>query len=484
MVAGSLEVLSASGEGSVLYPSGRVAATVCRGDDGCFHTFSSDAARARVLATFDADGVGSVNRPGDGRPWLVVTRRGWSLSNEAGGLERGGAWPRANADRDPIVLQPSPELEVTFLDRQRIAARLRLPGVDRTFECGEASRRCGEGSHLDKVLRVAPGGKLELDTAAIRKRAAAVGSVYVAPGPHRRATARPGLGNLRAMLAAVGAASPVRPLVAELDGAQQRLRRVAAARRAGLASAPAGGSTGSGSGSAAGGSGDSSGASQLDDFGAPPLTASQRQLSARLQRATASARPAAAAAAAEGGSAAGGADAGYVCRRQRLPLLTVAQLHARVAGAGAPKGVLFAVALLSDYDPICARLEKKHLEAAAFELAAEAAGEGGSSGKDAVGGGGGGSECIRLIKVSGAESPALQRRFGFRAVPFFLFFYEGRLVDATNDVRSAVAARERCAAALAAGRRGNALPEGVRLGGLGDRVLEGITPHMSLLRRG
>jgi len=74
----------------------------------------------------------------------------------------------------------SPHLSIEFVDRQHITAMLKFADVDRVFACGDFSRRQGEGSYLDKVVRTLPGGKLELDIALIRRRIAAVGSCYVA----------------------------------------------------------------------------------------------------------------------------------------------------------------------------------------------------------------------------------------------------------------------------------------------------------------
>ena len=43
---------------------------------------------------------------------------------------------------------------------------------------------------------------------------------------------------------------------------------------------------------------------------------------------------------------------------------------------------------------------------------------------------------MRLLKLDASESRVLQRRLGFRTAPMFLFYYQGALVDAGNDVRS------------------------------------------------
>lgn len=41
-----------------------------------------------------------------------------------------------------------------------------------------------------------------------------------------------------------------------------------------------------------------------------------------------------------------------------------------------------------------------------------------------------------MLKLDGSESRVLQKRLGFRTAPMFLFYYQGALVDAGNDVRS------------------------------------------------
>jgi hypothetical protein len=50
-------------------------------------------------------------------------------------------------------------------------------------------------------------------------------------------------------------------------------------------------------------------------------------------------------------------------RRRRLPLITAAEFEAHVASAAcAPPGMLHVVAVLADWNPLCARLERGHLE--------------------------------------------------------------------------------------------------------------------------
>jgi thioredoxin-like negative regulator of GroEL len=65
---------------------------------------------------------------------------------------------------------------------------------------------------------------------------------------------------------------------------------------------------------------------------------------------------------------------------------------------------------------------------------------------------------VSLSKLDASEAGALLRRLGVRTVPMVLFMYEGRLVDAGNDICSRAELVDRALAALAAGRRGDGRP--------------------------
>ncbi|KIZ01656.1 flagellar associated protein [Monoraphidium neglectum] len=434
MATDRLDLLNAEGEGTIYYPSGRIALTVCKSPDGFFHTFTADSQRFQVLANFDSDGIGGANHP-DGRPWLVVTRDGWSLSSPEGRKLQGGKWPRPAGAREAISLQLAPHLSVDFVDRQNIRAHLKLQGIERTFQCGEFSRRQGQGSYLDKVVRTLPGGKLELDMGPIRRRIEEVGSVYVSRGPHHLVTAQPGLGNLKSMLASVRAGSPITAMVAQLDATQGRIRRINTKPISAYGGAHAAKHR----------------AEPLADFGSPPLSKGQLRLADGMKRAQ-SARPS------------------FDLRRRKLPLISVTDLDEHVAGPGAPKDTLFCACVLADWNPVCARLDNQHLQAAWYELSEAAAAD---------------ANCpaarVRLVRVDGSESRVLQARHGFRTAPMFLFYYQGSLVDAGNDVRSKEEMIERALAALALGRRGEVLPQGFSFQGSDNRVLDKINRDMSLL---
>lgn len=96
-----LDILSSDGDGTILYPSGRTAVTVCKSASGFFHTFIADSDVFQVLCCFDTDGVGSVNYAQGGNPWLVTTKAGWMLCSKEGRIEQRGSWPRTA--NEPIM---------------------------------------------------------------------------------------------------------------------------------------------------------------------------------------------------------------------------------------------------------------------------------------------------------------------------------------------------------------------------------------------
>lgn len=89
---------------------------------------------------------------------------------------------------------------------------------------------------------------------------------------------------------------------------------------------------------------------------------------------------------------------------------------------------------------------------------------------------------MQMYKVDGSETKELQQQYGVQTVPFFLMFYQGRLVTASNCIRTKDEFLEAAIAALAAGRRGEFLPEGYKFaGGYMSAALDSIHRDMSLL---
>ena len=88
---------------------------------------------------------------------------------------------------------------------------------------------------------------------------------------------------------------------------------------------------------------------------------------------------------------------------------------------------------------------------------------------------------LQLYKVDGSENRELQKRYGFRTVPMFLMYYQGQLVSAGNELRTAEELLAAAAGGLAKGRQGLVLPEGFSFQGKDNTLLDGIMEGMSLL---
>ncbi|KAF6264847.1 hypothetical protein COO60DRAFT_1698002 [Scenedesmus sp. NREL 46B-D3] len=436
----------------------------------------------QVLCCFDTDGVGSVNYAQGGNPWLVTTKAGWMLCSREGRIVQRGGWPRTA--KDPIICQVTSQLTVTFVDQQHIQAAFSCADVDRHFQVGEYLRR-SEGI---AALGTDAQGRMQLDIPAIRQRISSVGSLYTPPGPHRTVTNTPGPGNLRSIVSNMDPASELRATICELDKGQARiaglttLKHAYGSRTSSRSSSRPGSSASTLTAVAGGAAAAVGGSTFLEEqdapYGCPVLTPAQQKLAAKLKRAEV-------------------APPNYTVRRRKLPLLSVAQLDALLGPAG-PQDALIAVCLLASWNPVCTKLEHHQLQAAHYELLQAAAtkqdgGNGALNGSSRrCSSGDGCSTCsvklgadaadIKMYKVDGSESRALQLRFGFRSIPMFLMFYQGRLVSAGNSIRSQEEFLQAAAAGLAAGRRRDFLPEGFKFGAGGDNaVLDSITKDMSLL---
>lgn len=77
-----------------------------------------------------------------------------------------------------------------FAGRDSITAHFSCSGIERQFNVGRQLRRQPGLAMTGTDTQ----GRLQLDVAAIRKRIASVGSVYMSPGPHHTVTVQPGLG--------------------------------------------------------------------------------------------------------------------------------------------------------------------------------------------------------------------------------------------------------------------------------------------------
>ncbi|GIM00672.1 hypothetical protein Vretimale_5616, partial [Volvox reticuliferus] len=432
-----------TGDGTIFYPSGNIAVIVCKQPGGQIITFFSDSKSSEILASFNAQGVGFVYYP-TGKPWLVVTEAGYTLSDKKGNVVDRGKFPRVSSE--VITLEASPNLTVHFTNRQNIVAAFRAADCTREWQCGEAPRRV-EGPYTSKVVGAQLGGKLELDVGAIRQRQQAMGSVYVPPGPHAVETERPGVGSLKKALRRMDPTCALASTVTELRTLDSRLSQIDTlglgtsrvlygTARSASAGALLGGLSGS-LPSPAGSSG------RLEDYGSPELSKTQQRFANALKP----------------------VEPKYKARRMKLPYMRLRDLSSQVMGQGAPSDTLIMLCVLADWNPVCARVESQ-LEAAHGQFTEEAAGRSGSE-----------SARIKMYKVDASEGNMLQDKFGFRTVPMFLMFFEGKLAFASNNIRTETEARDAALTALTRGRKQQLLPEGFRFtAGSDNTLLEYIRP--------
>lgn len=431
---GQIDRIGPTGDGMCFYPSGNIAVVVCKQPSGALVTFMSDHKDSQVLACFDSHGVGSVNYT-NGKPWLVVTEEGYSISDKKGNIIERSKFPRQS--QEEVTLDVSEHLVVRFTNKQSITATFSCEEVLREWPCGECLRRTEPYTARSLSSRK---GKHELDVGAIRQRQRDVGSLYVPPGPHHQQSTRPGLGSLRKSLRALDPAGPLGATISDLTSLDTRVRSIDTRQSMNMLSGT----------SRSGASLGSTTCSSLEDFGSPPLSATQRRYKATMRSADHS-------------------RSSYAGKRLKLPWMRTADVDAQTTGSGVPADTLFVLVVLADWNPVCSKVEAQ-AEAAHGQLAAEAAANAGSE-----------SARIKVYKVDASEGNLLQERYGFRTVPMMLMHYGGKLVTASNSLRTASELHAAALDALARGRKGAFLPEGFKFsGGRDNTMLDYIHADMVL----
>lgn len=409
-------------------------------------TFHADRADSQVLAHFDHHGVGVVNYL-NGNPWLVVSKTTWTLSRPNGRIQRTAKFPETATE--PIICEVGEHLVVQFISRWDITATFSCEDVVLKLQCGEKLRRTD--TYLDKVTGRKVGGPLQLDMGPIRQRQKEVGSLYIPRGPHHYVTPAPGVGILRTLVKALPPTCELLPTISDLDSTQTRLKTMS--RPPTALAAPLSLTSRSTSSLGATSSSTSSSLSStsrgLEDFGSPPLSSTQRRLKATLKFDPTKSY--------------------HKPRRLKLKTMGMLEVEQRVKGGGAPQDTLVLLCLLADWSPVCHKLEGQ-LGGAHFELQEQAAAD--PTGPAAH---------VQMFKVDASEGRSLQQQYGFRTVPMFLMVFEGRLVGASNDLRTQGQVVAGALEALDRGRRGVFLPEGFSFQGVGNCMLDTIKPEMSLL---
>lgn len=108
--------------------------------------YEDKAQNQRVLVAFETNGVGSVSYK-NGKPWLVVTREGWTVSDPAGNIMERGKFPRQQTQA--VTCDVNRAVRVVFANRQDIVLSFKVEGLAKEWQCGEQLKRTE--SHLDKV---------------------------------------------------------------------------------------------------------------------------------------------------------------------------------------------------------------------------------------------------------------------------------------------------------------------------------------------
>lgn len=426
----SLDKITARGDGMVFYPSGNIAVIVCFNPEGQLVTFMSDSLNSQVLANFDYRGVGSCNYP-NGKPWLVVSVDGYTLSDRKGFIVERGSFPRTALT--PIRLELSDCLTITFVDRQNITADFRCEDVAKTFQCGEQLRR--SESYLNKVTSRTVTGKLELDTDAIRRRQREIGSVYVPKGPHHQVTVQYGTGTLKTLLKTIPQESQILKTINDLEESRARVSLVNTLPKHiyGAVRSKSAGSI-----------------ADIPDFGSPPMSSIQKQFKPTMRRPDYS-------------------RSRYKGKRSALRRLNFKELQAELLGEAAPQDMLRVVVVLADWAPLSHRAEAA-LQEAIWEFELQAADDSSCAGA-----------FIQGYKMDASESNELQRKYKFRFVPMFFMYHSGKLVYASNNMRNKEEVMKCAVEALTSGRRKDFLPDDFTFGARDNVMLDYIKRDMSLL---
>lgn len=391
---------------SVIYPSGSIAACVSSvAGDRITSIFSP---RGIVLLLFNEKGVGTAHHA-SGRPWLVTSEGGFSITDDAGAVVERGTWPRSN--RSPVTLDVNDHLVVTFSSKTDILATLRIQESHNTFQCGEQLRRADT--------------RLNLDITSIRARQKASGpsgSVYVQPGPHHYKTNAPGLGAMKSTLRSLGSqSSPVSETVkglSDLDG------RISSIDMWGGGS----GKTLSVSSSLTATIGSTMRRKNLpDDFGSSPMSETMTKMGRRPKPLQ------------------------HKAARKRVAAMS--QSDAIKGGKGI-RDELLVCFYTADWNPVCGKIEAQ-VELANAQVTDD----------ETL------SASVKIVKVSASEGSIFSRKYAVRSVPFFFFFFEGRLVEATNNVHSSSELLQLATKALADGRKEVFLPDTFSFSGRLDNSL-------------
>ena len=394
---------------TILYPSGSIAATVSKVHGDCITTIFSP--KGKLLLLYNEKGIGSAHFK-SGKPWLVSSDHGFSITDETGAVIERGAWPRSASSS--ASLDVNEYLNVTFSSKTDIVATLRIGENKNVFQCGEQLRRADT--------------QLNLDITSIRARQKASGpsgSVYVQPGPHHFKTAAPGVGSLKSTIRSLSSQSPVSETVKALSSLDGRLSAIDLW---------------------GGGSGKSLSSTSLtstlgstmrkknlpEDFGSPEMTESMIKNGRRPKP--------------------------IAHKNLRKKLAWMAQSEA-IKGGEAAKDEILVCYFCADWNPVCATIEAQ-VEQTCAQVSDDPSL----------------ATNIKIVKVSASEGSLFKTKYNVRSAPFFFFYFEGQLVEATNNLRTSSEIKAAAINSLAKGRKKEFLSESFTfLGRLDNTLLDNIS---------
>jgi len=450
------------GSGTIMYPyTERIAALITTSLSPPIRQciFMNDDHKSTILASFDYNGVGTAHFK-NGSPRLVVTKMGWTQSNEKGDFIEKGDWPR-DAGHGTLTFQLNKCFTFSFTDRQTISVVYSADGAKHEFDCGEVRKRSDKDTYIDLHSRGTIGGKviMNIDRGHEIHQFTSTNEhhKYTPLGPHSRPTRRSGVNSLPALQQNIEN-DVYKTMVDEHNVMQQRLRLINTMPVPMFGTSREGGAFSLSMGSTASSKSilsashkmffsQSLSANSIDEL--PPIvfTKEQRKTLKSLYKHDPK-------------------SSHYKSFRQKIKSMRAGDLDKHVTGN--PNTCLFVVVCVADWQPLCRKIMPS-LEAINQEVCAmakpddkrapkdpkETKPDGPLTGKD-----------VKIVTYDMSASRLLQERYNFKCVPMFFCFWGKELVHASNTMRTKDDFTTQAASAIDAGMRGNFLPKDFRFNGV------------------
>uniref|UniRef100_A0A7S0R159 FAM194 C-terminal domain-containing protein n=1 Tax=Pyramimonas obovata TaxID=1411642 RepID=A0A7S0R159_9CHLO len=452
--------LFGDGSGTILYPSERVAASITITRDVRQCLFMHDDRHSTILASFDVDGVGNANFK-DGAPRLVVTKRGWTQSDEKGDYVAKGEWPRENGSE--IRFQLNKCFTFIFKDRQNMTVIYSADGATHEFACGEVRKRADKDTYLDKAMGTI-GGKVIMNVDRGHElhhfTTTTENHKYVALGPHHKATRRTGVNSLPTMLQTVEI-DEFKTMVDEQNLLQQRLKLLNTLPVPLYGTSRDGGAFSLSMGSTASAKSILSAshkmfftqpikANTVDELPPIQFTKAQKKTLRSLYKLNPNSK------------------SNYRSRREKIKQLKVRDFDDAVARN--PSQTLFIACCMADWQPLCRKvmpvLEEINQEVRKVPATPTSIGPDGELVKPQDDEGPLAGKKVQIVTMDMSESRMLQTRYNFRCVPMFLCYFGAQLVHASNTMRTKNEFIAQAVSAIDAGMKGYFLPKDFKFQGV------------------